>query len=391
MLALVVPFAFVRGRSWHGAREALRAHYRDIHVTSIAAIGSTARAFSADTGMAECLVVATKRSGGSSRAAFSNLAARPSSLLEAAIGAKNARRRAVHGDIRDAGEAGVRSRSVIEAARNLEAGTLRLPRQSPTISLPVVTLGTVAVRGLVDRDISGGPTDPNKTGTPQGPFVVRSIRPGEVPTYPMLWAHSAKRQRRLVVPIDRCGDPRPGDDARAAERYNRAASRLHANRDFRLNSQSLAMCFTPEPCLGGRAWPNILPVDERHEIPLLLWCNSTLGLLMHWWIGARQQLGRSIITVTAIPDLPVLDPRTLTERQVDHCGTIFEDLKDQPLLPANEAYRDEARIALDRALLFGTTSVLQLDAGLEACLDLLRKQWCAEPSVHGGKGTRTDA
>ena len=39
-------------------------------------------------------------------------------------------------------------------------------------------------------------------------------------------------------------------------------------------------------------------------------------------------------------------------------------------------------------LLFGVTSVLQLDPSLEEGLDLLRRQWCAEPSVHGGKGTR---
>ena len=366
VLALVIPFAFVRGRSWNGAREALQAHYSDVHVTSIAATGSTARAFSADTGMAECLVVATKRSGGKSRAAYSNLAARPSSLLEAAVEAKNARGRAVRGDILDAGAAGVRSTSLIEAARNLEAGILRLPRQAQGIKLPVVALGTVAKRGLVDRDINGGPTDRNATGLARGPFTVRAIRPGEVPTYPMLWAHSATRERKFVVQVDSCGDPRPGDETRAVERWNCAASRLHANRDFRLNSQSLAMCLTPEKCLGGTAWPNVIPGDEHHEIPLLLWCNSTLGLLMHWWKGTRQQLGCSRMTITAIPDLPVLDPHTLKERQMDHCREILEDFKDKTLLPANEAYRDETRKALDRELLFGITSVLKFDPALAA-------------------------
>ena len=390
VLALVIPFAFVRGKSWNGAREALQAHYSDVHVTSIAATGSTTRAFSADTGMAECLVVATKRGGGKSRAAYSNLGARPSSLLEAAVEAKNAKGRAVQGNILDAGAAGVRSTSVIEAARNLEAGNLRLPRSSMAAKLPVVTLGTVAERGLVHRDINGGFTDRNGTGLARGPFVVRSIRAGEVPTYPMLWAHSADRERRFVVLPDSCGDPRPDDESRAIERWNHAASRLHANLDFQLNSQSLAMCLTPEKCLGGRAWPNIVPGDERHEIPLLLWCNSTLGLLMHWWKGTRQQMGRANMTITAIPDLPVLDPRTLTQEQIDHCHAVFEDFRDKPLLPANEAYQDETRKALDRALLFGITSVLQLDPGLEEGLDLLRKQWCAEPSVHGGKGTRID-
>ena len=296
----------------------------------------------------------------------------------------------MQGDILDAGAAGVRSTSVIEAARDLAAGNLRLPRQAQAVKLPVVTLGTVAARGLVDRDISGGPTDRSGTGLARGPFIVRSIHPGEVPTYPMLWAHSAVRERKFVVQVDRCGDPHPGDETRAAERWNYAASHLHCNRDFQLNSQSLAMCLTPEKCLGGTAWPNILPVDKRHDIPLLLWCNSTLGLILFWWMGTRQQAGRSRMTITAIPDLPVLDPRTLTVSRVDHCRAIFDDLKDHEFLPANEAWRDETRKALDRELLFGITSVLQLDPGLEEGLDLLREQWCAEPSVHGGKGTQID-
>ena len=367
VLALVLPFAFVRGKSWEGARETLQAHYSEIHITSIATTGSTARAFSADTGMAECLVVATKRGGGNSRATYFNLTARPSSLLEASVGAKNSTCQAVQDDILDAGAAGVLSTSVIEAARDLETGNLRLPRHPQATKLPVVTLGTVAARGLYHIDING--LELNRAGIPRGPFVKRSVHPGEVPTYPMLWAHSADRERRFVVRADSCGDSRPGDEARAAERWNWGASRLHVNRDFRLNSQSLAMCLTPEKCLGGRAWPNVIPSDNRHEIPLLLWCNSTLGLIMHWWKGTRQQAGRSAMTITAIPDLPVLDPRALTERQLDHCDAIFEGFKDRVLLPANEAYQDETRKALDHDLLFGIKSVLRLDPDLEEDLD----------------------
>ena len=70
---------------------------------------------------------------------------------------------------------------------------------------------------------------------------------------------------------------------------------------------------------------------------------------------------------------PVFDPRTLTYGQLDHCHAVFEDFRDKSLLPANEAYRDDTRKALDRALLFGITSMLQLDPGLEEGLDLLRK------------------
>ena len=84
----------------------------------------------------------------------------------------------------------------------------------------------------------------------------------------------------------------------------------------------------------------------------------------------------------------MLDTRTLTDHQLRRCDSIFNDLKDREFLPANEAYRDPTREALDRDLLFGIASVLQLDPALEEGLDLLRRQWCAEPSVHGGKGTR---
>ncbi len=388
VLALVLPFAFVGGRSWKRARQALKDHYSKIHVMSIAATGSTERAFSADTGMAECLVVATKRDGGGGRATYSNLKKRPRQLLEAAVRARTASGDAVQGDILDGGAAGVRSTSVIEAARGLSAGQLRLPRQVEEIELPVTALARVAERGLVDRDINGGPTDRDKTGPPQGPFTVRAVSLGEVPTWPMLWVHRADRERAFVVQPDRCGDPRPGDEARAAERWNRAASRLHSNRDFRLNSQSLAMCLTPEECLGGTAWPNVMPYKRRFEIPLLLWANSTLGLILFWWHGTRQQAGRTRITITKLPSLPVLDPRTLTEQQLDHCHAIFEEFKGRSFLPANEAYRDETRKALDCRLLFGITSALQLDPNLEKGLGVLRKQWCAEPSVHGGKSTR---
>ena len=382
VLALVIPFAFTRGKGWEKARKALAAHYSDIHILSIATTGSTTRAFSADTGIAECLVVATKRRPPQPSTVYSNLPARPASLLEAAVAARDSRGKAAPGNILDAGGAGVVSASVIESSRSLQTGRLLLPRQPEATLIPIVRLGAVARRGLYDLDINGAP--------PRGAFHIRRVRQNEVPDYPALWNHDAKRERRFIVLPDACGDVDAEHAQKAALDWKQTASRLHANRDFRLNSQSLAMCLTPEKCLGGTAWPNIVPSDERHEIPLLLWCNSTLGLLMHWWKGTRQQAGRSRMTITAIPDLPVLDPRKLTDQRLDHCRAIFDDLKDHEFLPANEAWRDETRKALDRELLFGITSVLQLDPGLEEGLDLLRKQWCAEPSVHGGKRTRID-
>ena len=382
VLALVIPFAFARGKAWAKARQTLATYYSDIHVLSIATTGLKESAFSADTNMAECLVIANKHVQPKPSAVFSNLAARPASLLEAAVAARDARGKAAQGDILDAGGAGVLSASVIASAQGIQAGSLSLPRQPVATPIPIARLGAVTRRGLYSLDINGAP--------PRGAFDIRSVRPNEVPEYPALWNHDAKRERRLVVHPDSCGDVHAGYASKAARDWQRTASRLHFNIDFRLSSQSLAMCLTPEKCLGGSAWPNIVPDDESYESPLLLWCNSTLGLLLHWWNGTRQQPGRSRIKITATPDLPAIDPRVLTLGQRDRCHSILEDFKDRTFLPANEAYRDETRKALDRELLFGVTSVLGIDPSVEEGLDLLRKQWCAEPSVHGGKGTRIE-
>ncbi len=380
VLALVLPFTFNSGKSWEKARTKLHQHYDDIHIAAIATTGATETAFSADTGIAECLVVARKMPPRNPLVSFINLDARPTSTLEALVTART--EPSIQGTIFDSGAAGARSDSVVRAAQALQRGQLQLPRGGHAINIPIIKLGTVADRGLHSLLING------YKPPVEGPFDIRAIRDDEIPTYPALWNHDANRERRLIVHPDTCGDVRTGYDEKAVSTWNRTVSRLHFNIDFRLNSQSFVMCLTPEKCLGGRAWPNVIPCNERHEIPLLLWGNSTLGLLMHWWKGTRQQAGRSIIKISAIPDLPVLDPRALAEAQMDHCRDIFARFKGRKFLPANEAYRDDTRQELDRELLFGKLSVLKLDADLEDLLDLLRRQWCAEPSVHGGKATR---
>ena len=116
--------------------------------------------------------------------------------------------------------------------------------------------------------------------------------------------------------------------------------------------------------------------------PLLLWANSTLGVMMYWWQGTRQQQGRSIFTISKLPDLNVLDARYLSASQLQQCRAICDEFRSRSLLPANETYRDPARKELDLA----QWAVLALLPNL----GLLRDQWCAEPSVHGGKKTRPD-
>ena len=85
-LALVLPVVATSGGSWVKARELLGGEYTDVTVITIGTVGSTERAFSADTGMAEALLIATRRTTGHSTegdALWVNLTRRPSSAADA--------------------------------------------------------------------------------------------------------------------------------------------------------------------------------------------------------------------------------------------------------------------------------------------------------------------
>ncbi|MDD9824362.1 MAG: hypothetical protein OXU43_04225, partial [Gammaproteobacteria bacterium] len=402
VLALVLPLAFAQGGSWANSRALLARNYEDIRVFSITAVKARDRAFSADTDMGEVLVLARKMPRERRAAAPSPdprihwiaLRRRPATAMEATelarqagalpSGAEDAARLAIGADLAgtslraplsQGGCAAVADAELVRAAVALESGRLRLPRGEPERKLPTAKLAALGERGMYHLDIDGWQTD----GSPRGPFDI--VPPnGGYPTYPCLWGHAAEAERQPIVRPDTQGIARSGMRDKA-ERVWRTATRLHFNRDFRLNSQSLAACLTPEPALGGRAWPNYRLRKPGDEYAVALWANTTLGLLLFWWKGSKQQPGRAVLTLTVLPELVTLDPRELDAGQKRKARQLFQEFASRAFLPANEAYRDETRQALDRAVL---VELLGLPKSVLEPLALLRKKWCAEPTVHGG-------
>ena len=211
--------------------------------------------------------------------------------------------------------------------------------------------------------------------------------------YPVLWGHNNRIQTRLLISPDRYAEILPGKRDEALEVWQKTASKLHSNLNFRVNSQKFAMCLTPEKSLGGRGWPNIIPHHDKYELPLLLWSNSTLGIITFWYNGTRGQQGRTNVTIGELLKLPVLDCGKLRKEQFESCAQLYDDLKDLDFLPANEAYRDPARILLDEHLyceilgMRDVTSRRGKSRFLEG-LNKLRMEWCKEPTVHAGQTTR---
>ena len=404
VLALVLPFAAVSGESWAGFRQLVDRRYDNVHFITIATSGGTDRAFSADTAMAETLLIATKRLKRSpnrrARCTWTSINRRPNNLIESLWFANEIQRAAsadhvtplsVGGDrigdlftgpdvtVDDSEFAGISEPEIAQTALSIQSGDLLLAGHHP-LPLPITTLGELGKAGPLHRDING--TD-RKTGEHRGPFDLEPTK--RTMSYPILWAHDAKsgRESAMEVRPDRSGRIRTNMREQAVE-VSRTSTRLHINSDFRLNSQRLGACMTPNGTIGGRAWPSFCLEDRSWEAAICVWLNTTFGLVSRWSVSNRQQQGRATLTVSTLHQIPVIDPKLLKPSQIIAFNGIFEMFRLSELLPANETWRDIERKKLDEAV----AHVLEIPDTALPALDTLRRQWCEEPSVHGGKSTR---
>ena len=431
-IAFVLPATFCTTNAWRKARALLVESYESILVVSLAAHGSTDRAFSDDTAMAEVLIVATRRRFARSKASgipctgtksgmpersdsvcWVALLDRPDNHAQAVELARNIEtaRRAdasvgdlhigddrvgvwFRGDMSDGGYGQVSAFDVAVSAAALAQGSLRLARV-PERQVPIARLDALGQVGPGNAAIGVRPRSAaaleRGTGAYGAPLRIRMVDyrgdSWKAASYPVLWAHSTAsgRESRLEVLPDSCGDLAPDASDEDAHRvWRQAASRLHMNLEFQLNSQRLGACWSPR-CIGGRAWPSFHAESPSWELPLLLWSNTTLGLLARWWVSSRQQNGRANLSIGRVGEIPVLDVRQLDTAQLAECEEIFGRFRLREFLPANEAYRDTARQDLDRAIL---CDVLGIPHAYLEPFNTLRYQWCCEPTVHGGQDTR---
>ena len=403
VLALVLPLTATTGSSWQNFRRALAQNYTDISILSIAT-NSRDMAFSSDTSIAECLVVARKLVTGetsSGRAMFTSFNRRPvgfaqSANIARAIDDNNRSVRAIedgpYGGTRvTVGDALVGERlsapygangetwtsvrlsdaSVAQMAYALSDSRLWLPGIAEAMELKTAPLDEVGRMGFVHRDITGT--------APRGPFD--KVAPNPTATYPSLWNHDAKKETRMVCVPDSHLIVRQGMENKAAAIWA-TASHSHLNLDYTLGSQPLAVAFTEDATIGGRAWPNVIFDDERYDYTFAVWGNSTLGLLSYWWHSSRQQPGRGIITIRLAESLPILDLRALTDEQHATARRIFDEFRKRELKPAYIADADHNRAVLDQLVV---CDLLGFDLDVYEGVRRLAAKWCAEPSVHGGK------
>lgn len=417
VIAFVLPSTFAAGEAWENAREAIARKCRDVCVVSIASGTQTGSAFSADTAMAEVLVVATRREenieDNSNQSddwrddwRWVTLTARPKSPAEAVEISKLAVKR-YNGEQR-IGE------TYDVVAQDAGVGTSLEQMKKHELMEIVILMEQEAVPSFGLRGSGGqtanfklcrleeigdvGPSARDINEKNRGPFDTSKKSAGKV-HYPILWYHKSSQVKKMLAEPDMAGKARQGM-GRKAEQLWESASHLQFTGRIRFNSQRMAACFTEELCLGrGDTWFSIKlrdsdashgrreQRDENKEwiYPVVLWSNTTLGLLSRWAYGTKQQPGRNIITKSRLPALKVLNPAELSNAQIKKAKQVFDDFKTKDFLPANEAYVDDVRIALDEAVF---VDLLAQPSEIMDWLKVVRDQWCREPTVHGGKTTQ---
>ena len=401
IMGFVLPITALTASHWQKVRDLWAQEYHDVKVVTIADAKIEDCAFSADTHMAECLVIAVKGiSENTGRGTFVSLHRRPDNHLEAVEIAKEIRslrviRRLedppIGGDsIKVGNEVGqaldcplqeiwtatrTRDLSLIQSAYHLANGKLWLVTQREFLEVPMISVDYIATMGFNHRTIR----DPS-----WGAFEMEDGC-SDTDMYPGLGHLDSDNQRAMVVEADCHGIIRSGRYEKAQEILERS-SRIHHNASLQFNANSLAVLFTEQVSLGIGTLPNVVFDNPLSEYVWTLWGNSTLGLLCYWVHCNKRQQGRGLMFTEALRSMPTLDVRQLDETALQNAQSIFEEMKHKKMLPFNQMDEDEVRWELDRLLLskvlgFGEDTHPEVHEGVR----ILRERLSKEPSIDGGK------
>ena len=389
-LALVLPATVCTGPSWEQTRSLIERDYAlDMVITSHDPMRWN---FSDSTDLSEALLIATRRPrrpvASERRTTFVNLWRNPDSVLGAHRVAR-AVTTATPSKYEETGTAllevdgqhigevvsmpesklagkqwvGVqfaRADLVRSALKLLDDGEMWIPGEGSIGSVPLCRLDGIGSVGPDVRRLSDGF---DKTSAVTG--------------YPLVEGHDTEKRRSLTCSPDRylapLARPRGGQRPGYGERLSRQSSRLLVGARFWLNTTRVAAMWCGTAALGSMWWP-VKAADASAEKSLVMWLNSSLGLLT--WLAIRNTTRGSWVQLKKanLETLPVLDVRRLSSAQLQGLSDLFDEMAEEEFerLPAM-AYCPARRL---------------LDEGISKILDLpdlgkLRELLASEPVVSG--------
>jgi hypothetical protein len=191
-------------------------------------------------------------------------------------------------------------------------------------------------------------------------FDVRDIHDGfelsqSKTTYLAFWGHEAdvvtkfmQDPNHFLQPLTRAREGRPL--RRASDLWAKAGKVLIAER-LRLNTMRLASIFVRQKVLAVQWWSFVSNMgDENYEKALVIWLNSTPGLLL--LLGHRQETQGAWVKFKkpVLKQMPVLDVRNIQDSARKKLVQAFDQLAGKDLLPLPEMEKDSTRAAIDEAV-----------------------------------------
>ena len=399
VMGTILPISCLTGVSWQKLRNLWATKYHNVTIVTIAEDDKSDSAFSADTGMAECIVVATKGvAENTGRGRFVCLDYRPKSNLEASIIGEYLHTLQKPSQAEDIPHGGTRLTigeqqiaqviecpipkdevwsaartklmAILQTAHRLRNGQIWLPLQLEPLEIPMARVGEIAQTGFDSQVISGK----------KGPFSITKSRTASDSLYPFISGANYIEQRTMVIEPDAEGTVRP-ENRSELEKVMSVNSRAHYYMYPTFSATSQLAMLTKIPTIGANLITNIKLADLRHEAAFMIWCNSTFGLLCHWMHSGKQQEARGILKLNALKMLPTLDLRQLSEHQLTAAEKIFVDVANRRMKPLRECATDPWRHVLDARLLAEVLGIT--DDETHKALHALRKTLSQEPSIKG--------
>lgn len=403
-IGFVLPLTAAFAKSWAATRRMIELEFTDITAIAVAAGQALGKdALSADTGMEEMLLVATRTQADAkgknalikcvtlhspvTRSGEAGELARAISGTIDLVDGVGSSRPIVVGEteigqvcVFDAGgrgapwgPLGVTHAGLAVAANKMACGRLDLIGKSMELDTGMTTLGDLFHIGPTHHLIGH-----LRGGDAIGAFELFPVTGSAdaVGADRSLWATDSEAQRSLVVLPTHKGVPVPGGNC--GEMRARQGKLFYA-RNMRWTSQALLVAMTKHDAMGGSAWTALENNDIRVCKAFALWANSTLGMMVHWTQGQRTHAGRSRTQIGALGQIPCPKLDRIGGDKLDFAAASFDELASRQLLPACQAHADDTRREIDAAVV----RMLGLPQGANESVDELRLLWCSEPSVHG--------
>jgi hypothetical protein len=249
---------------------------------------------------------------------------------------------------------------LVRTAYHLKNGNLQLPGGDQRSRIQTIRLDSLGVLGPDRRDIWDGFSNSNRRTA-----------------YAAYWGHDAgtclslhQSPNRYLSPLSTARRGRPL--RRVNDLWPKAGRLMLAERLW-LKTQRLAAFRLDENAVSNVWWPLRLNVeDDRAEKALVLWQNSTLGLI--GLLANREETRGAWIDFKkpVLEGLDVLDVSLLDDEQLSQLASAFDEISEETLKPFPHMAQDSLRAFID--------SAFSLALGLPD-LSILRSLLSQEPVV----------